>query len=431
MGIDLTELSPGVQRKAVHAGVAASSFALASELLDELAELPVPTKQVERLTRAIGGERVARRDRAVAAFEALPLVEKFQTPAGVSPPELAVVSVDGGRLQIRERAGSRPPDAVPAEEEQQPEDEFDEEEERPRNNGFWREDKVGLLLEMESDVSATDPCPDVPPWFADELHIPMLARQIGKVAAQAEADEEEEPRDETDEEAEARYQPPGVKRRDVVATCRAWSHFAVVMAQAAWAVGFQEAQRKAFVADGSANNWRLRKRFFGSFTPILDFIHALSYVYAAATAGRPFAEGWECYSRWIARVWRGEVSRVIRELSERQQEVGLPQEGEPETSAASVVARGLTYLFNHQDKMKYDEYRKAGLPLTSALMESAVKQMNQRVKGTEKFWCGEGAEAIVQLRADHLSDDEPLDAFFQQRQENATGQRTHRRAVAA
>jgi hypothetical protein len=45
---------------------------------------------------------------------------------------------------------------------------------------------------------------------------------------------------------------------------------------------------------------------------------------------------------------------------------------------SSVVARSLTYLRNHQDKMRYDEYRKAGLPLTSAVMESTVKQMNQR-----------------------------------------------------
>src|SRR5438067_2234285 len=100
------------------------------------------------------------------------------------------------------------------------------------------------------------------------------------------------------------------------------------------------------------------------------------------------------------RVWKGEVKRVIEEPSDRQAEVGLPQEGESQTS----VARGLTCLSNHQDKMKYDEYRKAGLPNTSAVMESTVKQMNQRVKGTEKIWCAEGAEAIVQLRADYLSD---------------------------
>ncbi|MFO0930748.1 MAG: hypothetical protein U0736_27580 [Gemmataceae bacterium] len=64
------------------------------------------------------------------------------------------------------------------------------------------------------------------------------------------------------------------------------------------------------------------------------------------------------------------------------------------------------------------------------MMESTVKQMNQRVKGTEKFCCGEGAEAIVQLRADYLSDDQPLADFFERRQQNATGQRPYRRPAA-
>lgn len=425
LGIDLTEHSPFVQHKVVYAGVAASSFAKGSELLDRLAELPVGTKQVERLTRAIGSERVAQRDRDVAAFEALPLVEKFDAPAGIEPPELAVVKVDGGRLQIRERDGTEVT-ATP----DPPEEGFDEDE---KGKGFWREDKVGVLLEMQSEVSAVDPCAEIPPGFIDALRIPILARQIGKVAAQQDGDESgpsEAASDEPDGR-EAQYQPPQVKRRCVVATCRPWWSFALLMASAAWAAGFQKAKRKAFVADGSANNWRLHKRFFSSFVAVLDFIHALSYVYAAAMAGRPFEQGWETYARWITWVWKGEVKRVIEELRQRQEEVGLPQEGESETSVPSVVARSLGYLRNHQDKMKYDEYRKAGLPITSAVMESTVKQMNQRVKGTEKFWCAEGAEAIVQLRADYLSDGEPLDDFFQQRQQNATGQRPYRRPAAA
>ena len=46
------------------------------------------------------------------------------------------------------------------------------------------------------------------------------------------------------------------------------------------------ASRRAFVADGSDNNWAIQRRFFGSWTAIIDFIHVLSYVFAAATAGR-------------------------------------------------------------------------------------------------------------------------------------------------
>ena len=65
--------------------------------------------------------------------------------------------------------------------------------------------------------------------------------------------------------------------------------------------------------------------------------------------------------------------------------------------------------------MNYPQYRKEGLPVTSAAVESLIKQFNQRVKGTEKFWLEGGAEAILQSRAAYLSDDGRADAFFTQR----------------
>lgn len=431
LGIDRTEHSPAVQEKVVFAGVAASSFAKGPELPGNLAELGVPTEQVERLTRATGSERVARRDEAVAAFTALPLVKKFDAPKGAEPPELAVVQVDGGRLQVRERDDAQAqaevaPPVTP--------DGFDEDQ---KGKGLWREDKLGVLLEMRSKAAAADPCPEAPPGFVDALRIRILARQMGKVAAGPDGDgtgpPESAPADGPDGAGGhgPGHEPPEVKHRRVVAACRPRRSFALLVASAAWAAGFHKAKRKAFVADGSANNWRLHGRFFSPFTAALGFIHALSYVHAAAMAGRSFERGWKAYARWISWVWKGQVKRVIKELSQRQEEVGLPQEGESETSVASVVARGLGYLRNHRDKMRYDAYRKAGLPITSAVMESTVKQMNQRVRGTEKFWCSEGAEAIVQLRADYLSDDQPLDGFFQRRQRDASGQRPYRRAAAA
>lgn len=57
------------------------------------------------------------------------------------------------------------------------------------------------------------------------------------------------------------------------------------------------------------------------------------------------------------------------------------------------------------------------------------KQVGRRVKGTEKFWSEEGAAALLQVRADHLRDDGTLDAFWQRRQETATGQRRYRTAA--
>ena len=107
--------------------------------------------------------------------------------------------------------------------------------------------------------------------------------------------------------------------------------------------------------------------------------------------------------------------------------MGLPQKDEPETSPRRVVDKTLKYLGNHQDKMRYDEYRRQGLPITSSHVESVVKQINHRVKGTEKFWSEEGSEAVLQLRADYLGDGQPLEAFWERRQAAATGQRRYRR----
>ena len=49
-------------------------------------------------------------------------------------------------------------------------------------------------------------------------------------------------------------------------------------------------------------------------------------------------------------------------------------------------------------------------------MESLVKEVNYRVKGTEMFWNDpEGAEAIMQVRAAALCDDERLDKHLRTR----------------
>lgn len=423
-----------MQQKIIYAGLVSRSFAEGSELLERLAERSVSAKQVERVTRRIGAERVAERDAEVAAFQALPLVEKFAVPAGVTAPDLAVVMADGGRLQILDRSHLSSADPPPSEDAADgaaavSADE-DWEEKTPPNH--WREDKVALLLTMKSEVSTTDPCPDLPPTFIDAVRIPELVRELSRKVKKAEDATDATTQAEAGEKPlpeEYAYEPPKVEKRKVLASRLKWPVFAPILAAAAWALGFQGAARKAFVGDGSANHWRLQRRFFGSFVPILDFIHALSYVYAAATAGRLRAAGWACYRNWIEWVWQGKVTQVISALEERQAELGLPEEDEPETSPRQVVARTLTYLRNQQDKMKYDEYRRQGLPITSSLMESAVKQVNRRVKGTEKFWSEEGAEAILQLRAEQLSDDQPLEAFWQRREETATGQRRYRPAA--
>ena len=216
---------------------------------------------------------------------------------------------------------------------------------------------------------------------------------------------------------------PEVLLRSVIATREKVEAFGKQLAAAAHRRGFMAAERKAFVGDGSETNWSVWRQHFSHFTPIVDFIHALCYVFAGAMAGRAMAEAWPIYCRWAQWLWSGQVELVIVALRERQNQLGPADVNEPEESPRSKVAETLCYLQNQQSRMHYDEYRRQGLPITSSHIESTIKQINRRVKGTEKFWSSGGAEALLQLAADYLSDTQPLADFWQRRQDQATGQR--------
>jgi hypothetical protein len=439
LGIDRSELSPALQRKVVYAGTNNPSFQQGSTDLAELMHLEVNVKQVERVTERIGQERCAQRDREMEDYVSLPLTERKDKPDGVAAPEVAVVGVDGGRLQIRADTVSTDAPVATAGAEKREDEETLLPDEKHRGK-HWREDKIALLMTMTSEEKEKDPCPEIPEVFVNPTRITELTRQL-KTKKSASVEEskqetaevadnpEEVPKVLHDEGQKVQWQPPEVKTKQLTATRRTWPVFGPMVTTLAWTLGFFQARRKAFIGDGSENNWTLWRNSFSSFTPILDIIHAISYVFAAAMAGRPFPEGWKCYERWVKWMWGGEVKKVIAEMTQRLAELGAAQDGDGDTHPRVVVGKALGYLQNHKDKMRYPEYRRLGLPITSSYVESAVKQFNQRVKGTEKFWTEEGAEALLQLRADYLCTTSPLPEFWQARQENATGQANYSQAA--
>ena len=421
-----------MQSKIVYAGVANTSFANASENLLEVADLVVSAKQVERVTKGIGLERTVERDRAAAAYRDLPLVQRKAAPQGVTAPSAAVVGTDGGRIQILDR-GAADASAVPAADPATAKASPPAAAASERGGRYWREDKIGVLMAMKSAVSVSDPCPRIPESFLDPTRMGQLTRELRKGVAVVEeaADEAKDAtaEEQSSERRPAVWKPPEVQEKRLLGSRQNWESFGPMVAAAAWAMGLFGATRRAFIGDGAETNWTVWRDYFSSFTPILDFIHALSYVYAAAHAGSVKATGWLRYREWIAWVWQGKVDEVITALRARQAELGEPQEEDKETHPRKVVAKTLTYLENNRSRMRYDEYRRQGLPITSSYVESAVKQFNQRAKGTEKFWGEQGAEAILQLRGDALSDDKPLKAFWERRQAQASGQRPYRRAA--
>lgn len=400
-----------MQQKIVHAGVNSVSYQQASRDLAELSDLSVAPKPVERMARKIGQERTDQRDAAVEAHKRLPLMAKdvVANPKR-SCPQVAMVSVDGGRLQIRSELSE------------------------PKQDSHWRESKVAVLETYQSDVHEADPDPHVPRCFLDLKRTKEVVRGLGHplpVGLEFGVEEQTSKEDETAEQGGKRESRPGRPERlvrSVLASRDCAEEFGPMVHQAAWERNFYGAGRKAFLGDGLPVNWTIQRRHFGSFTPILDFVHALSYVFSAAFAGKPQAEGEELYKRWIQAVWSGEAVTILAELEERSAELGSPPSECVDSDPRKLVFESSRYLKNNADKMQYDHYRRRGLPIMTSAVESVIKMINRRVKGSEKFWSEPGAEAILQLRADYLSETEIMSRFWLEREAQATSGRPYRRA---
>jgi len=412
--------SPDVLDLMVHTCTQEVSSRQAVQRLKKLAGLEIERRQLERWTHRIGQLRVDQRAEVVEHWSELPLPEATRGCPLAKAPQAVMVSMDGGRLQIHDRSGDAPPEEPAEERTAEPL----LEEDRESRSSHWRESKIGCLATLESQVYEADPIPEIPRHFLDPPRILKLSREVCRNTPQEGKKTNCQTPSER-KETERRGEGPQVLVKSVVATKQPYAALGVMLAAAAWARGFAAAVRKAFVADGAAINWAIWQDHFSHYTPILDFIHAISRVFQAALAGRKFVEGWPVYRRWGQWLWSGRIDDILAELQQRQVELGLPEKDDPASSPRRSVAETLTYLRNHQAFVNYAEYRRLGLPITSSLMESTVKQVSRRVKGTEKFWSEAGSDTILQLRADYLSDTDPMPAFWENWQRSATGQRPY------
>jgi len=287
---------------------------------------------------------------------------------------------------------------------------------------------------MQSSSHAADPQPEPPPAFRDARRVARLVQRLhggppGLVSAPA------EPTPEPDEPAEpaggraAAAGGAGVPEpwrgapkplvRTCVATLQNSRAFGPMLAAEAQLRNCYAAVKRAFLGDGQQYNWAIQRGYFPDFTGINDFIHVICYLYLGAWAtGQDEAQRWRRYEGWLRACWQGRVTEVIAAMTCWQEQLGRPPPGEEvdENDPRQLLAEALTYLKNNQGRMDYPRYRQAGLPVTSSLVESLVGEFNARVKGKDKHWNRPaGGEAILQLRAAVLSEDNRLGRFFASR----------------
>ena len=354
------------------------AFAEAAHNLADLAGQTISAQHVLRLTERLGAEWAAQRDRDIEAFKQARLARPYaQAPGGA-----AAAMLDGARVQVRAEP-SGPGVSTPE----------------------WHEPKCGCFLTLDTQPSAVDPQPEPPAKFLHREGVPQLVRQIQSVRGAATTRDAKAARPARRKKAK---RPSRILLRTVIATMAAVEEFGYQVVVEVYKRGLDLAARKACVCDGQKSNWTVWEKHLKDlgFIPILDFLHLLTYLYAAAhAAGGTATACWKRYTQWLTWAWQGQREKVLVALSAACPRAGAPPEDAPESEARCVLEKARTYVTNNCDKMDYPRYRKLGLPVSSAPIESTIKQLNKRVKGTEKFWRPSAVEAVLQVRAAQLSED--------------------------
>lgn len=385
MGLNGRSFSPLAQQKLAYCGGVVGSFEGAARVVIEMVGLEVSANEVRSITLEVGRELEQQRDEKTEAYWRQPM-PRWRATQPASRLALAVVSVDGSRIQTRE-AGAGHGVYGP----------------------HWREPKNAIFLRMSGVSFSEDPCPELPDCFRNRDSMQSLLSDLGEASGEGESQD--------DSSCGLDSWRPKPLYRTCLSSLHDSEQFGRMMEAEADSRGFYRAEKRAFVADGLPYNWSIHARHFREFTPIVDFIHVVEHLYEAAGAIYPSADArWEAYCQWASACWQGDVESVIEALASKAALLGPVAEDADQDHPSRVLACAVGYLRNNASRMHYPEYRAEGLPITSAHMESYVNQLNDRVKATRKFWNdGASAEGMLCLKSTMLCDGERFQEHMAQR----------------
>ena len=143
---------------------------------------------------------------------------------------------------------------------------------------------------------------------------------------------------------------------------------------------------------------------------ILDLLHVTPRLWDAAALFHPreSAAAKKFVRERLLRILHGQVDAVVRGLRWMGTSQGL--RGNKRTKLQTICG----YLENNRHRMRYDEYLACGYPIASGVIEGACRHIvKDRLERTGMNWTVPGAEAMLELRCIHLTDE--WDAFVKYR----------------
>jgi hypothetical protein len=334
LGMADTALSPALTRM-VGSTAALVSFKESSQLLAELAGVPVDAKQVERTAEALG-RQIAQDERTV--------VEPAPPPAPTMYLGMDGTGVPMRASEVQGRSGKQ-----------------------PDGSAKTREVKLATVWTAESRDGQGHP-----------------VRDAGSVTYSA-AIESAATRD-TDAQ-------PG--------------EFAARVAREARRRGFDQATRRVVLGDGAPWIWNIADEYFPGAIQIVDLYHAKEHLSGVAKA--IYGAGSDLAGQWARQrqdeLETGDLDALLAALRHH-------------ASANDTARQCEAYIARNRHRMRYPEFRAAGLCIGSGVVEAACKVViATRLKRAGMHWTVAGANAIAALRACKLSG--RFEDFWQRRSAQA------------
>jgi hypothetical protein len=164
------------------------------------------------------------------------------------------------------------------------------------------------------------------------------------------------------------------------------------------ALGAHQAARLVLVGDGAHWIWnraeQLRKRLgleASRMIQIIDWYHAVEHLHSLSETPARWSD--KQRKQWVVKakklLWSGQTATLVHAID--QLAVGR---------RAKAVQEHRDYFADNGQRMQYQTFKEAGLPIGSGIIESAVRRIvNMRLKAPGKFWDYDRAEQMLLLRS--------------------------------
>ena len=165
--------------------------------------------------------------------------------------------------------------------------------------------------------------------------------------------------------------------------------FGLHLGRSGLAMGMEGAQKVVFLSDGLRANWQICFDHFPGAIQILDFYHASEHLGEFCRLFKNPETGQQRYGKWYQMLLDGEVLQVMAEMRSTMEQLSNTEEGWGHCA----------YFKNNVERMKYQEYRDAGLPIGSGKVEGGCKYIvGKRFKGSGMRWKKQDNERVLRAR---------------------------------